>query len=239
MATRVPEKDSLLDIYIRDTTARLEAGTPTGAVRLGLTTAQAAQWIAYRDAWVILYPKFTAKASRTTDITKDKNQLKKDFRTFAKLPLKRIEISENLTNADRVTFNIPVPDTTNTERGPIIDIPFAQLKGVGGGILEVHARREHDASRSSMHLLADAIEFKYSIIDKGFKPSGSGDSDTGGEPPKPKDMTTSVISTSAFWRINLGEDAQGKRIIGFLRWLNLTNPAHNGGWSEMLMGLIS
>src|SRR5687768_6204403 len=104
--TRVPRKDAAFDNYIRSTGAVLATGIPTGAERLGLTPAQAAAWANFLANWIIIYGKYVDPAQRTKSIKDDKNELKAEFIAFAELPLKTIEISENLTNDDRMTFRI-------------------------------------------------------------------------------------------------------------------------------------
>lgn len=247
MATRVPQKDSLFDQYLRNTTAVLEAGIPTGIVRLGLTTAQGNEWIAYRDQWIIVYPKYTDPAQRTTTIKDAKNLLKKDFTTFAENPLKLIEASGNITSADRGTFRLPERDRTPTARGAITGVPFGKLKGTGGGIMEVRVRREEDATYASMHPLADALEFRYLLIDAPGSPppppeppAGEPEEDNEDEViPTPEKLPLSFTSKKAFWRMNLGTQYQGKRIIGYVRWVNLTKPEHNSGWSDLMTTFIS
>lgn len=233
----VPQKDSDFDQYIRNTQTQLAAGTPTGAVRLGLTTDQANQWEVFHDSWVAIYPQYTNTNTRTKTITQDKNQLKKDFTLFAENPLKTIGGSVNLTTADRQIFNLKVRDTTPTKRGAITDIPFGSLKGWGGSIIEIRARRESDATRSSMHPLADAIELKYLIrnLTEAEPPEDGGLTPT----PNPDDFKLSSISKKTLWRINLAPKDKGKQIIGFLRWLNISNPENNSGWSEMMLAIIS
>ena len=234
--TRVSEIDSEFDDYIRNTTTVLETGTPAGSVRLGLTTAENDDWVAFRDAWIVVYPKYTNVSRRTSIVTQQKNNLKKDFREFAKIPLKRIEVSPNLTEEDRGTFNLPVPDTTPTRRGAITDVPFGSLVGKGGGMMEVRARRESDATRSSKHPLADAVELRYLILNDSTTPPDEG---SGGDFPSPEDCRNSVSSKSALWRVSLGSAARGKTVLGYLRWVNLSNPANNSGWSMPMVGIIS
>lgn len=233
---RIIQKDSGFDSYIRNTTATLLAGSPTGAVRLDLTTDQNTQWIAYHDQWVIIYPKYTNLSTRTKTITAQKNQLKRDFSNFAKQPLKRIDASENITPEDRDIFNLPLRDTTPTRRGAITDVPFGSLVGKGGGMMEVRARRESDATRSSKHPLADAVELRYLILNDSTTPPDEG---SGGDFPSPEDCRNSVSSKSALWRVSLGSAARGKTVLGYLRWVNLSNPANNSGWSMPMVGIIS
>jgi hypothetical protein len=237
-ATRVPRKDSLFDGYIRSTGKVLAEGTPTGADRLGLSSAQATAWATFLANWIIIYGKYQDKAQRTTAVTDDKNQLKTDFIAFAVTPLKVIEVSPNLTSDDRLTFNLPAPDKVKTTRGKIQDSPFGKLKSKGLGLLDVQVRREHDASRPSLHKLSDAVEFKYKIIDPEEEPSPTPvppAPGTGGDSvPLPKDMPLSHISKKASWRMDLGETAVGKRIVGYVRWVNLSDPGKNSGWSDLL-----
>lgn len=243
MATgRVPKKDSEFDQYIRNTTNVLETGTPTGAVRLGLSTAIADEWIAYRDEWILLYPKYTDPAQRTTTIKDAKNLLKKNFTTFAENPLKLIEASPNITLDDRATFRLPERDRTMTSRGAIDTVPIGSLKGKGGGIMEVRVRRETDATRASMHPRADAIEFKYIIVDledeEPTPPPVPGPEENDGIP-TPDHMPLTYSSKAALWRMDLTPAAQGKRVVGYFRWIQIGKPHNNSGWSDLATTFIS
>jgi hypothetical protein len=228
---RVPERDDKFDNYIRNTTETLEAGTPSGAIRLGLSMAQQNEWVGYRDHWIELYPKYTNISTRTSVVTKSKNDFKSEFRAFTKAPLQRMEASENLTTGDRLIFNLPERDRTLTRRGAITDIPIGNLVGKGGGMLEVRARRGNDANRCSKHPLADAVEFRYHLAAPESNPLTTA--------PEPMLCTNVLFSKAALWRVNLGSAAQGKRVMGYLRWVNLSNPANNSGWSNLISAIVA
>ena len=243
--TRVPQKDSEFDTYIRDTGEVLQTGTPTGAVRLGLSIAQATAWANFLADWIILYPKYTNPATRTTTITKAKNKLKKDFTVFAEKPLKTIEASENLTDDDRGTFNLPEPDRTTTSRGQITEAPIGSFEGKGGGLMKIRVRRAQDATRSSMHPLADVVEFRYIILDS---PTSNPDSPGPPNPnptpvplpnQQPKDFPLVINSTKALWIMDLGVENKGKYLYGLLRWVNQTDPRNNSGWIVVINAMIT
>lgn len=124
-------------------------------------------------------------------------------------------------------------------------MPFGTLRGIGGGMMEVRVRRERDATRSSLHELADAVEFKYLIMDNPANetpPSPDrteGPSKPGNGVPTPDDCPNAVTSKTALWRINLGTVNQGKRVIGFMRLVNLSNPANNSGWRDLMTTIIT
>ncbi|MCW5906675.1 MAG: hypothetical protein KIS94_02365 [Chitinophagales bacterium] len=232
--SRVPHKDSDFNTYINSTNTALNTGAPVGAERLGLSPTEHTQWVDYLNNWNLLYAQYSNPATRTQPITQAKNQLKADFAEFTRPLLKRIEGSPNLTLDDRGTFNLPEPDTTPTARGPILEIPSGNFKILGGGRLEVRARRTTDATRASIHPLADAVELKYFIADeRGTEPSPSGtESD-------PDTFPHSQISSKALFVINFSAPQQGKRIVAAMRWLNLTNPANNSGWSDLFSTIIA
>ena len=238
--SRIPTKDADFNQYIRATDDTLQVvGPPTGAARLGLTTSEADDWHAYRQQWDILYGKYGNPATRTSTITEDKNNLKTNFAGFARPLLKRIEVSDNLTTDDRSTFNLPEPDTTPTARGPILEVPNGNFKGLGGSKLEVRAKTSTDASRASLHPLADAVEIKYILIDqRGTEPTPPVPS-----PPDegftPDTFPYSQISSKALFVLSLPSAHQGKRIVAALRWLNITNAANNSGWSDLFSTIVS
>ena len=240
MANRVPVKDSEFDSYIRNTSAALADGTPTGADRLGLSASEATQWASYLAEWTDIYTKYTDPAKRTTAVTQAKNNTKKNFTEFSRIPLGKIALSGALTSDDRSTFNLPERDTTPTARGPITEVPVGNIKGSGGGMVEIRARRGTDASRPSLHPLADAVELRYQIMtDSSATDPTNPDPARTDQVPTPDDCPQSAISKSALWRINTGTQYTGKRIIGFIRWVNLTNPANNSGWSDLMTTIIS
>lgn len=241
MATdrRVPKKDSDFNQYIHNTDEALQiAGPPTGAARLGLTTDEADEWHDYRQQWDDLYLLYGNPDTRTKTITENKNNLKADFADFARPLLKRIEGSPNLTTSDRSTFNLPAPDTTPTARGPILEKPDGNFKGIGGAKLQVRAKRSTDANRASMHPLADAAEIKYLIIENRAEPTPPVPTPPGSEF-DPDTFPHSLISSKALFVLNFTAAQQGKRIVAALRWLNLTNPANNSGWSDLFTTIIS
>lgn len=236
---RVPQKDSEFDSYIRNTAAVLAEGTPTGADRLGLSTEEATQWAEYTTSWVEIYAKYTDPAKRTTAVTNSKNAVKKNFTEFARIPLGKIDLSDAITSEDRSTFRLPERDTTPTARGPITEVPIGNIKGTGGGIVEIRARRTTDASRPSLHPLADAVELKYLIMEDTNNDPNNPNPNRNGGVPTPDDCPFTVTSKSALWRVDTGTKYLGKRMIAFMRWVNLSTPANNSGWSDLMTTIIS
>ena len=229
--TRIPRKDNEFNQYINNTTVVLLAvGPPEGYVRLGLTVQEKDDWVAGRDAWNIVYPQFTDLGQRTKSITAQKNTVKNDFIDFATPLLDKIAISANLTLQDRDTFNLPVPDTTPTPRGNIEDVPIVGIKPIGGGQLKVRVRQDEDASRASRHPLADGLEFKGCIIDPADQSAKI--------PSSPDECPKSHISKKALFNLELGAANSGKRIYFYVRWINLSNPANSGPWTEQGQSFI-
>lgn len=228
---RVAERDSDFDQYIQNTSKILENGSPIGSVRLGLSNNEKIQWLAYRDEWVALYPKYTNEASRTKVIKKEKNNLKQKFTAFAARPLNKIAWSNNITQEDRNVFNLPARKTTRAHRGAMHgDIPLGDLHGIGGSRIKVRARIEEAAGRCRKHPLADAVEMKYLVMEverNYLKPMVT-----------VNDCTHSVISKKASFVMEAGQENLGKRLAAFLRWVNFSNPANNGPWSQMLNVIV-
>ncbi|MCW5908895.1 MAG: hypothetical protein KIS94_13610 [Chitinophagales bacterium] len=241
MATerRIPAKDSDFNSYLGTTVTALNTGTPNGAERLGLTTAEHNEWIDYFNQWSANYALYVNPDTRTKTITDQKNSIKEAFGNFARPLLNRIAASPNLTPSDRNTFNLPERDTTPTPRGPIYEAPIANFKSLGGGKMEVRVQRDTDATRASLHPLADGVELRYTILKENTGNNPPDPEREGDGMPTPEKCTHSQLSSTALIHLTFTTDLLGKRIIGFARWINLTNPANNSGWSEFFTGIIS
>lgn len=224
---RVPEKDSDFDAYINNTSKVLESGLPNGAVRLGLSTNEKDQWLAYRDEWNILYPKYRNQNERTKTIKQSKNKLKEDFTRFAVAPLNKISGSSNLTNDDRAVFRLPQRGSTHSRRGAMHEnTPVGSLHSMGGARIKVRARIEDTVGRPRKHPLSDAVEMKYMFVEIGknfLNPRVTED-----------DCTLQHISKKAMFIIDAGQQNLGKRMLAFMRWVNFSNPSHNSGWCNVM-----
>jgi hypothetical protein len=228
---RVPETDSAFDSFIINSSKYLESGTPTNAVRLGLTAVQTARWLEYRDRWKEIYKKYTNPNTRTTTVTKDKNALKQEFFAFAVKAGNKIAGSENLTNEDCNMFNIAHGKRTRTPRGSMSeDIIMGSLQSVGGGIIHVRTRMMSSEGRPRKHPMADAIEMRYVLLDvkQNFTTPMIG----------VHDCTHATFSRTALWRIQLDAEHIGQRLIAFFRYVNHAKPEHNSAWSQMAMVIV-
>ena len=81
-----------------------------------------------------------------------------------------------------------------------------------------------DATRASMHPLADAIEMRYFI---GTTP-----------PATAEDAPNNFISKKALFTFEAGSENGGQRLYIFCRYVNFTNQANNGPWTTVHSGTI-
>jgi hypothetical protein len=146
--------------------------------------------------------------------------------------------SSDITNEDRNVLNLKLRDKTITRRGKIDDKPIIGLSVIGGGQIKARVRTTTDASRASMHDLADLIEFRYFIANNNPSVPGPVPPPQTGDVPLLSQATNTVISKRAIFEIDLGTDNIGKYLIGFFRWVNTTNAANNGPWTLPQIGLI-
>lgn len=239
--TRVPETKSEFDSYQRDSTTYLETGTPPRGEELGLSAAELDDWKDYRDEWLVLYPKYTNKNTRTATITENVNAHMHAFAEFAEPLLNRISGSSAITADDRNALNIKERDKTPTRRGLITDTPIVGFKGVGGGRMKAKLRTDSDSSRASMHPLANLIEVRYLITRENPNkpgPTPVPEEGEGTQVPNPGMAPYFFISSKASFEIDLGTDHLGSFVIAFFRWANSSNPANNGPWTLPQIGLI-
>lgn len=255
--SRTPRQDGPFNDYINTTANVLADGTPTGADRLGLTPVQAAAWEQYRTDWNTQYGLYTNKATRTSAVTSQKNNLRKAFTAFASPLLTAMSVHPALTAADRLAFNLPEPDRTPTARGKINDIPVLKLSPLGGGSIKGMVRTSSDASRASRHPLADLIEVRYALLPPSAAaqpqdPTAPAPTPTPTPTPQPMagmtgtptpvapapptgpdDCPLIFSSTKANFTIALGTAHRTKVMYAFVRWVNTVNPANSGDWSEV------
>ena len=211
-----------------------------------------------------LYMKIRSKKDRTSAQVGAhracRKRYEKAWRAFHKewvLNNRRIPISDLLTLVGRV------PDTKPTPKPRIDGFPWVGLTPIGGGSIRVFCKRETDQDRPSMHNFADVIECRYALLPvRPVRDAITGDvktkqnsiSDTlnvsNGVRPQPVEgkkfqfpsageCTQVQISTKARFIIRCGDENAGLRFYGFFRWVNLSNPANNGEWTNGLTVVIA
>jgi len=224
MANRISRKDNVFDQYIRNTATYLAAGTPKNGARLGLIPEEITSWSDYNTAWIGIYPTYTNPATRTRAIKDQKNLIKKNFITFAAPLLTRMGASTAITTTDRNTLNLPERDASPTRRGQINDAPTVNMTSLAGGRMKIRCRIDQDATRASMHPLADAIEMRYQV--------------GGTQPANAAACPTSFISKKALFTFDADTANDGKKFWSFCRYVNLTNAANNGPWGTLQTGTV-
>jgi len=119
-------------------------------------------------------------------------------------------------------------DPSHTPRGKITGFPYMNLKALGGGNIEVRAQVEQDATRPSMHPLADGVECRYILVPKGeMAPGGH------------TDAKETIVSRKSIFKIKCGDQNAGESFWGFFRWVNLTTPDNSGEWTQGLKVVLS
>jgi len=196
--------------------------------RLGLLDSQKNAWVSKADLLINKYTLTQSELTRTPALVNQRNALKAEFFEFAEPILKQIEGSLNLTLDDRDVFNIPMPDRTRTPRGPIGDSkPLVGLTLQGTGNVRFRCRVDEDSTRASRHPLSDGVEIKYALLNVGDPPPVSVDA-----------CPNNFFSSKALFVLALGAGATGKKLYGFARWINSSNPANNGTWTLMFQALV-
>jgi hypothetical protein len=207
----------ILHLFATNTPDPVMGGIPVHTLQLGLTADKLNPLWAMFNSWADLYPKSKDSTQRTKTITGDKNAKRKQIE--AKLRELYNDIPESaLTSTDRDKLNLKLRDTTLTRRGKINDTVTIELKSDAGSRVKVRCRLSEDATRASMHPLADGIEMKYKI---------------GAAPATPEQCTNSMVSKKALFSMEAGMENAGQRLYAFFRYVNLTNPENNGPWGVL------
>ena len=252
MAARIPETIPAFNSYINSTDTYLQTIDPvtliSNGTRLTLNAAESAQWNTKRVFWRdTLYPKYADENQRTKTVVKDVALYMKSFRTFANPLLDKMASCGFATTADETNLKFVVfKDTTPTPKGKINDVPYVQITPLGLGEVKMRSRTSEDATRSSRHPLSDGIEYKYLIVPESAGTSKPPATTSPGSPSTPaaigmvlpEDCTNSVVSKKALSTIALGSTASGKRLLLYARWVNLSNPANSGPWTQLMQTIV-
>jgi len=115
--------------------------------------------------------------------------------------------------------------------------PHLTLKAKSGSRMEVENRVESDQSRASLHQDSDGVEVKYIIS----LPATGGTPTTPGTPAGGTAAAVYInkFSKKAKFLIQLSETDAGKIITMQSRWVNLTDVAKNGPWSNPASTMIT
>jgi len=219
--TIIPRKDSLFDSYINNTADYLPAGgPPTNGARLGLTALEITDWDGFRTRWNTEYGLYTDLNTRTKTIKDNKNQIKKDFITFATPLLERMRTSTALTTSDRNTLNLKERDTVPSARPAITTAPTVKGKPREGANVALECRVTSDSTRTSRHPDADAAEVRYNVGTTA--------------PANPAACTRSHTNKKARFSIETDIADAGKKFYAFVRWVNLSDASKNGPWSALV-----
>lgn len=166
-----------------------------------------------------LYQAITNKQNRTQgqvdahDVFR--KQYIKDLRTFGK---QYLLYNVAITAEQRDQAGLPVYEPRGA-RPAIEDIPFWEMVSKPGSIIQLVARTAEDSSRASMQEDADEVEIAYAIGTTA--------------PANRKACPNKESSTKAKFKLTLEPEDAGKKIYGFMRWVNATDDAKSGPWSTM------
>jgi hypothetical protein len=169
-----------------------------------------------------LYEKVQDKKNRTGADVAAHRDCRKRYQTALRAFHKEWAVNNSrIPVADKVILVGKARDTEPTPRPKIATIPIIGLKSVGGGSIEVRARVTTDQTRFSMHKAADGIECRYVLVPIGEMPPDNWD-----------DCPKTQVSKKARFIISAGAKGIGQRFYGFFRWVNQSNPANNGDWTN-------
>lgn len=226
MATtsRIPRGIGDFNSYITNTSAYLNAGTPTNAERLGILQTEATQWTAINSDWGPLFAKYSDKKNTRTVAVKDQLYLLiekcVDLNQSCRL-LDRIAASPNVTVTDLELFDIKrgtLQSARSKPTTPITESVSAILQPLGGGSMNVKCYYP-SGQRAGIFEEADSVQYVYAV---------------GNTPPESADATglTKEISTKGIFTLSLGSINSGKMLYIYFRWYNTKYPALAGPWSN-------
>jgi hypothetical protein len=185
--------------------------------------------VAHRAIYEPLYQKANAPGTRTSVAVmahrRERKAYEKAIRAFVNA---HVRYNDRMTNADRLSIGVPARKTKLSVKPKINEVPSVGMDPMGGGWIKVTCRRTTDEDRPSMHDFADVIECRYTFLPVHLKP-------VEGKKfyfPTPDECPKVQTSTKAHFIIKCGYENAGQKFYGYFRWVNQSNPANSGQWSD-------
>jgi len=215
-----PLEDNVFSTYINRSIPYLD----TNKVRLGIAAANITNAKAQLLLWNPLFANSQNPAVRTSAITADKTNLRKDIETQLRTIYDDIPESV-LTETDRLTLTLKKRDVTPTPRPKITTSPFVEMQPMGGAEIKITARVQNDGGRASMQTDSDSIEMAYRI--------------GGVAPVTPDECEVHITYTKAIHTLSFMVADEGKRLYAYFRWKNDTDDAKSGPWCSLVQVIIA
>jgi hypothetical protein len=198
-------------------------------VAWGIPDSAIAPLLTLQSEYVPLYDTIQDKKNRTSGEVAAYHDCKKRYlKAWRAFHQERVLHNSLIPVADKVILVGKERDTEPTPRGKIDLVPYVFLKPLAGGVIEVRTQTEKDATRVSMHKLADGIECRWLLVPKGEMP-----------PEGHEDAKNTLVSRKAHFTIDCGDKNAGDSFYGFFRWVNTSNPANSGLWTKALKAVIA
>lgn len=170
------------------------------------------------------YLAIVIKKTRTPKQVEDHRQKREDVQDYIEgfaneYIISNSAISDSLIGV--MGFNRKA--NTTAPRPVITEEVFAKIEAQAGSKMLFICRTDTDSSRASVPENADGLELRYTI---------------GTQPATYLDCKEKEISTKARFTLALSPTDAGKKIYGYLRWVNFGDATKNGPWCDMLSTII-
>ena len=233
----IPEPDAEFDEWQKNFVSHLSAlwppaepGTSALYVYLGIPAERCNEVIAAQRLW----EKDFARGGKETDRRKSETAAKQETRDVYE-PLLRSVVNEYIrfnrkaSKEIKTMLGLTVPDLKRTHRTAAIEeVPDFVMLPIGGGEIKFAVDAIHKSKRAGRFRHAD-IEVRYKIISAGRE-----------DIPKSADeLPNQYISTKAVFLQNCGANTLEKVLYAAIRWVDLTNTALNGPWSNVQHAIIA
>ena len=217
----VPNKDTEFNTYFLGVHAYLNAvgsdSSTINYIRLSISGAYMTALNNLHDEWNIIYPKSKSDSSRTKEITKQKDTLKKDITVLLRSIFGDIPKSA-LTISDRNQMNLKLRKKHNSAAPEPRTVPSISGKQSSGNTVLLYFRQqphEDGSSRRGKPEHIARLEFVYKIE----MPLAT----------STNDCTLTTTATRSPLKLHFNNSDAGKKISGFGRWINTRNIA--GNWT--------
>ena len=241
MGTRITREINPFNAYITSTDNFLQAissGIIHNWERLGLGTADAAEWHTRRQAWDTLFTTYNDASLRTSIITTQVHNFIESFREFAGPQLNIMAASMNATEVDEGIFNFVItPSNPTHSTTPIDDEVSVVVKHKGGGTIDFKCTDSEGTAKAAG---SDSVQMAWMILEEGVVPPGPGPTPPPDGTPDPDDVEMAKeIFTKSHFEKHFGTQNLKKRVVCYFRWYNTKHPDLAGPWTDILAIVIA
>ena len=174
-----------------------------------------------QTAWNTKWAKYKDPTTRTSQITFEKTEARKAYEHLLRLLIRDLEYNTRVTDDDRHSMGIHIPDTRRTPINPPTTHPVFSIETAGDRHLNV-AFRDHESGSKAKPYGVNGAVIIYDVLDT--------------PPADYAQLTRSLLATRTPHTLEFTIAERGKPVYVAVCWQN--EKGQKGPWSEILSSIV-